>query len=208
MTILSRRTLLAWAAATAWAAASCASAAAANPGEMTLSVAIANQLSVRLKDASGADLSSYDFGLVKLNEVTVNTGEIDVDNDSGGLSETFQLSVADAGGNGFLLRTDAGPLAQDEYRLRALFQDQPPPGSAFGEEDILTDSPRTAERGGTNRRFAAPDTGESEDGQGVRDDGRLPHACEVRLWLMLEMPPSTTLSARQENFATVFVSAL
>lgn len=203
-TLRIRRILLAGAALALLAA----GAEAANPDTVTLTVAIGNQLSVRLRDAGGADLSAYDFGPMSLGQASVNSSPINVDNDSGGLTESLQLSVGDTGG-GLILRTTTGALAQDEYRLQGLFQDAQPAHGDFGSEDILTTSPQAAQAQGAGAVFATASTGGAEDGVNISDNNRLgtPPTAEVRLWLRLELAGSSTLSGTQTNFATVYVNA-
>jgi hypothetical protein len=180
-----------------------------NPDSLTLTVTIGNQVSVRIKDAAGSDLNTYDFGQVLLGQVSVNTGTINIDNDSGGLTETLQLSVGDNPGNGLVLRTDANALGLNEYRLSALFQDASPPPGLFGSDDILTASPQTAQDA-SGGRFVAGGTPATQDGAAVPDDNRLgsPPGAEVRLWIKLELAGMATLNGSQANFATVFVSAI
>jgi spore coat protein U-like protein len=183
-------------------------ASAANPDTMTLTVTIGNALSVRIKDSGGSDLTNYDFGSMSLGQASVNATQINIDNDSGGLTETLQLSVGDNGANSLLLRTTAGVLAQDEYRLQAVLQDAQPTHANFGSEDTLTTSAQAAQDS-AGGRFAVTGVTAAEDGVSVTDDNRLAAASsEVRLWLRLELAASSTLSGVQTNFATVFVSAV
>ncbi|MFA6094009.1 MAG: hypothetical protein WCU88_13745 [Elusimicrobiota bacterium] len=203
------RALAAFSAAALLLLVSTGRAQAANPDSVLLTVAIGNQLSVRITDQFDADRLNYNFGTMLLGQSSVNTGEINIDNNSGGLVETFQLSVADNGSNGLLLRTTVGILAQDEYRLSALFQDAAPSPSAFGDEDILTVAPQTAESQGAAAKFAASTTPADEDGKDVQAPDRLAgRAANVRLWLKLELPAAATVNGLQTDFATVYVNAM
>jgi hypothetical protein len=189
--------------ALAWAAGG--ANGATNPASLTLSVTIGVNLSVRIRADSGSDLANYDFGALALGQASVNTGNINIDNDSGGLMESFQLSVENRDA-ALTLKTNSNPLGLNEYRLSALFQDAAPPPGLFGSDDILTASAQTAQDA-SGGRFAAGGTPATQDGAAVLDDGRLPVG-EVRLWLKLELPPSATVNGLRQNFATVFVNAL
>jgi hypothetical protein len=188
-------------------------ACAVNPDSLTLTVTIGNTLSVRIKDAGGNDLNTYDFGSMLLGNASVNTNPINIDNDSGGLTETYQLSIGDNAGNSLVLRTDTAVLGAGEYRLSALFQDLAPSVAAFGNEDIITGSPKTAQDS-AGGQFATGTTGPAEDGYLVADGGvsarlgyPVPNA-EVRLWLKLELAASSPVTGLQTAFATVYVNAI
>ncbi|MFA6030069.1 MAG: hypothetical protein WC969_09465 [Elusimicrobiota bacterium] len=185
-------------------------AQAATPDSVTLTVTIGNALSVRIRDAAGADLTNYDFGSMLLGQASVNTNPINIDNDSGGLTETMQLSIWDNPGNPLVLRTDTNPLGSGEFRVAALFQDAAPGVAAFANEDIVTGAPQTAQSSGANAVFATSTSGPAEDGVNVPDDNRLgtPPTAEIRLWLRLELGASSPVTGLQTNIATVYVNAI
>jgi len=183
-------------------------ASAANPDTMTLTVTIGNALSVRIKDSGGTDLTNYDFGSMSLGQASVNSTQINVDNDSGGLTESLQLSVGDNGANSMLLRETSGALAQDEYRLQAVFQDAQPRHTDYGNEVIVTAAAQAAQDS-AGGRFSITGIAAAEDGVSVTDVNRLAgSASEVRLWLRLELAGTSVLSGVQTNFATLYVSAV
>ncbi|MFA6030066.1 MAG: hypothetical protein WC969_09450 [Elusimicrobiota bacterium] len=191
------------------ALASCAlDALAANPDTLTLTVTIGNALSVRIRDSAGSDLANYDFGSMSLGQASVNSSQINIDNDSGGLSESLQLSIGDNGANNMLLRTTTGALAQDEYRLQAVFQDAQPPHADFGTEDIVTAAAQAAQDS-AGGRFSVTGVAAAEDGVSIAESSRLAaSSSEVRLWLRLELAATSVLSGVQTNFATLYVSAV
>ncbi|MBI4060606.1 MAG: hypothetical protein HY403_04180 [Elusimicrobia bacterium] len=186
--------------------------AGSNPHSMTLTMTIGNAMSIHIEDETGADRNDYDFGSMQLGEASVNSGIIKIDNTSGGLLQTYQLSILDTAA-GMIHKTGTGALAQDEYRVSALFQLNQPPHASFdvanadADNDIVTAAVKTAEAGaGGNERFVSGTPGAGEDGVSVNDTDTLG---EVSLWLRLEAPPAgSTVSGLQSAFATLFVSAL
>ena len=182
---------------------------AVNPDSFTLTVTIGNALSVRVETDTDGDITDYNFGSVNLGQASVNNTNIDIDNDSGGLQEDFQLSIEDDSVNGLILRETSGGLVVDEYRVQALFQDAQPTHVDFLTDDILTFAGQsaTAQGGGI---FATGTVPADEDGFAVNDDARLTGGTgsELRLWLRLEVAATSTVGNGPHTFATVFISAL
>jgi len=180
---------------------------------MTLTLNITNVLVVEITDGVGSptERTNYDFGELVLGDTTINSGGIGVNNESGGLIQTYQLSVIDTAG-GMILREDATALAQDEYRISALFQADQPASGDFNQtgatiDDLVTTANKTAEVTGSESNFSK-DTGTSaaEDGVDISDTGA---NAELGLWLKLEAPPvGSTIQGAQSNFATIYVTAI
>ena len=104
------RSLLAWLVLTALSLALPARhASAADNDSFTLDLTIANVLAVNVEDGLGNDLTDYDFGALFLGDITVNQNTIRIDNESGsgsgGLLQTYDLSIADNGSDTITLRT-------------------------------------------------------------------------------------------------------
>ena len=182
-----------------------------NPHDLRLSLTIGNAMAVHIENGVGGDRDNYDFLVMNLGEISVNTGVIGIDNESGGLLQTYQLSLDDAVG-GMNLRGTPGALLANEYRVSALFQNAPPAKAAFDvasiatDNDIVTNSVKTAEADdATSARYVALGTLTAEDGVSTTDT----LGAEVILWLQFEAPPvGSTISGVQPDFATLFVNAL
>ena len=182
-------------------------AQAADSDQFTLTVTIGNQLSVLVRNGSDVERDDYNFETMVYGDVSVNRDDIRIDND-GGITTTYELSMFDAGG-GLTLRTGAGALASDEYRVQALFQDVQPGHASFADEDIVTTTSQTAQVAGASAVFATATTPAVEDGVAVIADDRLAGSiCEVRLWLRLELASSGAASGLQTGFATVVINAI
>jgi len=184
---------------------------ATNPHSMTLTVTIGNAMAVHIEDAAGVDRNDYDFGSMQLGEASVNSGIIKIDNTSGGLLQTYQLSILD-GASALIHRQTTGGLASNEYRVSAVFAlDQPPHAdfditNADADNDIVTAIVKTAEVDVSPNVFVRTGTGAGEDGVSVNDTDTLG---EVSLWLRLEAPPAgSTVSGLFTAFATLFVNAV
>ncbi len=188
--------------------------AAAHQDSFTMRVAIGNVVSINIEDDGGTDITDYDWsslGNLYLGDTSVNATAIGIDNISGGLLQTYNLSIDD-GASDMQLRQDNTALAINEYRVRALFQDAQPPdledATAFNDNDILDTLGKTATNA-VGDVFAQSGTGSAEDGVSVDDDNRLAGGgIEVRLWLRLEMPPlGSTVTGVHNPFATITVTA-
>ena len=177
---------------------------------MTLDLTITNVITVEITDGVGSagDLTNYDFGDLVLGDVTVNSGGIGVNNESGGLLQTYQLSVIDGGD--MTLRESAGALAKDEYRISALFQAAQPLSGDFlatgTNTDLVTTTNQTAQAPAADSSYSEENGSTDEDGVNVSDTGA---NAEIGLWLKLEAPPvGSTTQGFQDDFATIYVTAI
>ncbi|MFA6094006.1 MAG: hypothetical protein WC986_13790 [Elusimicrobiota bacterium] len=180
-------------------------ALAVNPDTLTLTVSIGNTLSVRFATTGGANLDAYDFGAMLLGQASVNTTAIGIDNDSGGLTESYQLSIGDTGG-GLILRTDNAALSFNEYRVRGIFQAAAPSPANFANNDIITGSAVAATDNTTGIFCVDTTTPGGEDGVSVVPNGNT--TPEINLWLELELAATGSISGTQTAFATVYINAV
>ena len=196
------------------AAAFVVDAQAVQSDALTLTVTIGNQLSVLIRNGSDADRPSYDFGTMNYGDVSINRSGVDeirIDN-NGGVTSTYQLSIFDAAG-GLAIRTDTTALADNEYRVQALFQDAQPGHANFADPtasatDTLTAVPKNAQVTGANSQFSKDSgTSAAEDGVAVLADNRLGGVSEVKLWLRLSLAATGGATGLQTAFATVYVNA-
>ena len=189
-------------------------AASAADDTMTLTLNITNTLAVQITEGIGGqvDRTNYDFGNMVLGDVSINpaANKIGINNTSGGLLQTYQLSVIDGGGS-MVLRETSGALASNEYRLSALFQTAQPAladfcDTASATDDMITTSNKTAQVAGGSANFATASTDSAQDGVSVSDTSG---NTELNLWLKLEAPPvGSSISGSQASFATVYVTAI
>ena len=148
---------------------------------------------------------------MNLGELSVNVTIIGVDNESGGLLQTYQLSIDDAIG-GMNIRTTGGVLTANEYRVSALFQLIQPAKAVFdiasidSDNDIVTNSVKLAQTDDASaQRFIQTGIPAGQAGVSQTDTA----GAEVNLWLRFEAPPAgSSITGVQSNFATVFVNAL
>ncbi len=190
-----------------------------NPDFFTLSVTIGNQKGIHIEQDNGTDLTGnrYAFSTLNLGQASINTSNINIDNDSGGLTQSYQLSILNnpfAASNMMDLRETTGGLSINEYRVQALFQDAQPAHGDFLDNDILTTTAQAAALAdGSDGVFTHVGMSDSDqDGLSITDGARdiNSNGAEVRLWLRLELAATMsggTLTA-QTDFAMVFVNAI
>ena len=181
-----------------------------NPDEFTLTVTIGNQLSVRVMNNDGSgDRDNYNFGTMSYGDLSINldTEKININNDSGGLQQSYQLSVDDDDAGTLTAKIISGSMAADSdmFRVQALFQDDQPGHDDFNDADIVTET-AVAATNAAGDVFATGSVPANEDGVAVNDDNRItPY--EVRLWLRLELSGLGTESGLQTGFAKVVINA-
>ena len=163
--------------------------------DVALSVTLSNAVSVLLPTAT------YDFGPVALSGVSINTSAIPVNNDSGGISETYSLSMVDAAAGWTAATRASGAAGVDIYAVQAMFKSLQPGHVDFAANDNLGGGEAVVPASAAD--FALDAGAVGEKGYSVTDTAG---THERTLWLRLQMP--TTVTTTQANpFATIWVSA-
>ena len=163
--------------------------------DVALSVTLSNAVSVFLPTAT------YDFGPVALSGVSINTSAIAVNNDSGGVRETYSLSMVDAAAGWTAASRASGAAGVDIYAVQAMFTSVQPAHADFAADDNLGGGEAVVPASATD--FALNGGSAGEMGYQVTDTAG---THERTLWLRLQMPTSVT-TTQSNPFATIWVSA-
>ncbi len=165
---------------------------AASSDDVALHVTLSNAVSVLLPTPT------YDFGLVALSGVSINTGFIEVNNNSDGIRQDYSLSLLDSASGWSPVGTAPGT---DQYALQVVFVSTQPSHGDFGNEDYLATGASAVPATATD--FAPNDAPAGQKGFDVTD---LSGTHERSLWIRLQMPTGIT-TAQGNPFATIWVSA-
>lgn len=182
---------------------------ALNADEFTIRINIANNASLLILQSDDVtDRNQYDFGDLLYGDVTVSTAtginsEIRIDNNSGGLRQTYDLSIFDTAADGINIRTDSAALLPDEFRVSALCHNVRPTASDFGANDILTATGVSAQNNAGGIFSVDGSTPDGDDCQQITDGGGV----ETNLWLKLELATSGTASGAKDPVATIYIVA-
>ena len=132
--------------------------------------------------------STWNFGALAANATSVSTDPIVVNNDSGGITQTYKLTYNSVSPTTWTPGTAWNTSTNNEFVLGAIFDDNQPAnsvaGTSFGDEDVITAGGITAD--GSN--ILEKDTGAVGTGFLVPGTGDT----DRNLWFRIEVPATTT----------------
>lgn len=163
---------------------------AASTASVVLKVSISNTKSFSV------DISTWNFGAMAANATSVSSSPITVTNDSGGVTETFQLqfSTPTVAPSGWLPSASWNTTTPENYVLGGQFSDtQPPNADGSWGSDIITTSLQSC----TQSVFGNGTLAESGSSVPANSSNTR------KLWFRIETPASTTDATQHNIYVTL-----